>query len=195
MPDESDNLPEPSGEEIPARPDPLHPNPTSPHAGSMAAVSARYYSGPIPDAESLARYERVFEGAAREIFDMAKDEAAFQREMERERLTHERIRLEHERIALEHEGVAVLADIKQGYLGTITATIVALAGFGMTCYLGYVTGALAATIVGSVGIGGIVYTIATGRKAVAKELAEDKSLPTAQPSGETLPAKQDPEEV
>jgi len=45
-------------------------------AGFMMQIS-HHRSGPLPDSEELARYERISPGFAREIMEMAKDEQKF----------------------------------------------------------------------------------------------------------------------
>jgi uncharacterized membrane protein len=162
MSEESNKLPQPSGDVFPARPDPPDDAVRPPLSRRTTQVSSYMWVGPYPDPEDLAAYERVFEGAAKEIFQMAKDEAVSQRENERR---------------------ALIAEIVQGYLGTISATVVAIAGFAMTCYIAHVGGTLAAAVVGSVGIGGIVHIVATGRRASSQETTEEK-----------LPARREAEE-
>ena len=76
------------------------PSPTTPRLVGMIEQS---YSGPIPSAVELARYNQVLPNAAERILKMAEEQSAHRRSL---------------------EGSVVKSNIRRSYIGTIVATVV-----------------------------------------------------------------------
>ncbi|MDX6915668.1 DUF2335 domain-containing protein [Pectobacterium carotovorum] len=56
-------------------------------AGFMMQISTTHRSGPLPEAEELARYDKVSPGFAREIMDMAKSAQEFRQDQGKKSLS------------------------------------------------------------------------------------------------------------
>lgn len=57
--------------------------------GMMMQIQTKTRSGPIPEAEELAKYEGIYPGLAKEIVGMAKDSQAYRQEQGRKSLSGE----------------------------------------------------------------------------------------------------------
>lgn len=99
------------------------------------SVSFTAHEGPIPPPETLGGYERIQPGLAVRIIEMAEREQA--------------ARLEDRRIARQAHG-------KHLQRTTYSALTVALTGFGVTAFLGFLGHPAAAAIVGSLEVASMV---------------------------------------
>jgi uncharacterized membrane protein len=89
------------------------------------------YSGPLPPASELGRYESIEPGLANRIVEMAEKQAAHRQNMERQ---------EHEL-----QAKALKSDTRDSLLGLLFAVVIAFAGLslsGYMIYLGHMTGGM-----------------------------------------------------
>ncbi|MFT8910090.1 DUF2335 domain-containing protein [Leuconostoc pseudomesenteroides] len=98
--------------------------------GSKMTLQQRY-SGPLPPASELGRYESIEPGLANRIVEMAEKQAAHRQDMERQ---------EHEL-----QAKALKSDTRDSLFGLIFAFVIAFGGLslaGYMIYLGHMTGGI-----------------------------------------------------
>ena len=64
------------------------PVPALEKSAFIATESVRHYSGPLPDPETLGKYDLVVPGSAERIIRMAEEEAKARRDNERKSIVH-----------------------------------------------------------------------------------------------------------
>ncbi len=117
-------------------------------------ISGRFevsqYSGPLPDPEILARYEKVLPGAAERTFKLVESEQEHRHKMQEKQLD------------------AGIADQKDGRniekRGQVFALIIALSSFGVSVFSLSMGQEIAASIFGAGGVGALVIAFIQGRQ-------------------------------
>lgn len=139
----------------------------------------KFYSGPIPDPETLANFERAFPGAANRILKMAELEGEHRRNQESKQLSGN--------IA---DAKAARAQIARGqYCGLVACALVMAAAVTIAVSGQSWVSDLGGSLLGVGGLAGIIGVFMWGKKEdePAKEKAEPKETLNVVPSTTTLP--------
>lgn len=106
------------------------------------------FSGPLPPAEMLDEYERIYPGAAKIIFDWVAEESAYRRnEMMKD---------------AEHRRDMERQDALRSFLGLACGIIIVLAGIGATVWLGLTGHEATASLLGITDIGAVAAVFVYG---------------------------------
>ena len=106
------------------------------------------YSGPLPKAEDLAKYEALLPGAADRIFVMAEKQLSHRHDLER---------------------TVVHGNVAAQKLGQVFGLVVALFALGASAYLGVHGKEAAAAVIGGSTVLGLVSLFVTGRNRQQRE--------------------------
>jgi len=122
---------------------------------TMQLAQAMYHSGPLPPPESLAKYEKVHQGAAERIFQMAEQQAAHRQELEK---------------------ITVKSQARNSFLGLISGTVIGLTGILSSTYValsGYSVEGISGVVASLAALAGVfVY----GKHSNQKEMIEKQKL-------------------
>lgn len=109
------------------------------------------YSGPIPPASELEKYDKIHPGLANRIISMTEGEVVHRREMEKNTLNAQILELKQDG-----------AEIKRGQIAAVVVTVFTIAAGTLAAMYGH---DVAGGIIGVGGVGGIVTSLIMGRNS------------------------------
>ena len=122
------------------------------------------YSGPLPPAEALAKYNDAFQNGAERVFQFAERQANHRMELEK---------------------FAISSDAKRSDRGLNCGVTVAIVGLLVAAFLGYFGQAVAATVIGSIDMVGLVSVFVYGTISRRTERTQkSKSMALVKPDSE-----------
>lgn len=126
------------------------PTTSSPPQMNRVQIQQQMFSGPIPPPEILAQYDKLQAGLAERIVRMAEIQGEHRREQESKALTAQIAQIERR----DHEAKR----------GQIFAFIIAISAIALGAFASIMGATVTGSIIGGLGLGGIITTFVYGRK-------------------------------
>ena len=120
---------------------------------TQSKLSATFSSGPIPDAEQLAKYDTVLPGAADRIISMAERQSVHRQAIEK---------------------IVVMSNARNSTLGVVAAFILGVLTIVGGVFLAYNGSELTGTILGSTGLVGLATVFIYGTRSSRRERMEKR---------------------